>query len=337
MHILQNRRRFLAAGLSVAGAGAAALLSPRKPLAAEAPPETSSVRLTKTPGICLAPQYVTEDLLREEGFTDVRYVWSPTSAQDHAIARGEVDFSMHFSAPSIISIDAGEPITLLAGVHPGCFELYARESIHSIVELKGKNVGVEAKGASVHVFLSIIAAYVGLDPAKDINWVICDRGQEKELFVDGKIDALLGFPPQPQELSATNIGHVILNSAVDRPWSQYFCCVLAGNPTFVRNCPVATKRVVRAILRATDICASEPTRVAKRLVDGKFTSRYDYALEALKDIPYRKWRDYDPEDTVRFYALRLHELGMIKSSPNKIIANGTDWRFLNEVRREFGI
>jgi len=46
------------------------------------------------------------------------------------------------------------------------------------------------------------------------------------------------------------------------------------------------------------------------------------------------WREYDPEDTVRFYALRLRELGMIKSSPQKIIADGTDWRFLNELKRE---
>ena len=48
----------------------------------------------------------------------------------------------------------------------------------------------------------------------------------------------------------------------------------------------------------------------------------------MKEIPYGQWREYDPEDTVRFYALRLHEVGMIKSSPQKIIAQGTDWRFL---------
>jgi NitT/TauT family transport system substrate-binding protein len=92
--------------------------------------------------------------------------------------------------------------------------------------------------------------------------------------------------------------------------------------------------VLRAILKATDLCASEPTRVAQRMVDGGFTPRYDYALQALKEIPYTKWRDYDPEDTIRFYALRLREAGMIKSSPNKIIADATDWRFLNELKRE---
>jgi NitT/TauT family transport system substrate-binding protein len=51
-------------------------------------------------------------------------------------------------------------------------------------------------------------------------------------------------------------------------------------------------------------------------------------------VLYRKWRDYNPEDSVRFFALRLREVGMVKSSPQKLIANGTDWRFLNELKKE---
>ena len=90
----------------------------------------------------------------------------------------------------------------------------------------------------------------------------------------------------------------------------------------------------RAILKAAEICATEPERAARMLVDRGHTPRYDYALQALKDIPYSRWRDYNPEDTVRFAVLRLHEAGMIKSSPQKIIAQGTDWRFRNELRKE---
>jgi NitT/TauT family transport system substrate-binding protein len=121
---------------------------------------------------------------------------------------------------------------------------------------------------------------------------------------------------------------------VDRPWSQYFCCMMAGNREFVRKYPVATKAVLRAILKAADLCVTEPARAVRRLVDGGFTPRYDYALQTLNEVPYDKWREYDHEDTLRFYALRLHEAGMIKASPQKIIADGTDWRFLNELKRE---
>jgi len=157
-----------------------------------------------------------------------------------------------------------------------------------------------------------------------------------ELFAEGKIDAFLGFPPEPQRLRSQNVGHVILNTAQDRPWSQYFCCMLAGNREFVRKNPIATKRVVRAMLRATDLCVSEPALVAQRVVDKGFTLRDDELLQTLADVPYNRWRDYDPEDTIRFYALRLREAGMLKSSPAKIVADGTDWRFLKEVRRELG-
>ena len=73
------------------------------------------------------------------------------------------------------------------------------------------------------------------------------------------------------------------------------------------------------------------------MVDRDFVPSYDYALQTLKDIRYDRWRDFDPEDSLRFYALRMQETGMIKSSPQKIIADGTDWRFLDELKRELKI
>ena len=135
-------------------------------------------------------------------------------------------------------------------------------------------------------------------------------------------------------MRARKIGHVLVNTALDRPWSQYFCCLLVGNREFVRNYPAATKRALRAILKAADLCATDPARAAQRLVDGGFTPRYDYAFDALSGLPYDKWREYDAEDTLRFYALRLRETGFTKSSPQRIIADGTDWRFLDELKRE---
>jgi NitT/TauT family transport system substrate-binding protein len=96
---------------------------------------------------------------------------------------------------------------------------------------------------------------------------------------------------------------------------------------------VATKRALRAILKAADVCALEPDRVAQLLMDKGITPRNGYAVQTLKEVSYR-WREYAPEDTVRFYALRLYEAGMVKSTPQKLIAQGTDWRFLNELKKE---
>lgn len=332
MHLMLSRRHFLAGATSAAVLG---LASAAESLAAEAPLETTTIRLAKIRGICVAPQYVAEELLRLEGFTDIRYVMEEAGyLQATRMARGDEDFSLNFAGPLALSIDAGKPITVLAGVHPGCFELFGNDSIRSITDLKGKTVGIQGLGSMPHVFVTSMAAYVGLDPQRDIRWVTNPSVRPMELFAQGEVDAFLGFPPEPQELRARHIGHVVVNSAVDRPWSQYFCCMLAGNADFIRNNPVATKRVLRAILKAADLCVAEPQRVARQIVDGGFTANYDYALQAMSEVPYGKWREYDPEDTIRFYSLRLQETGMIKSSPKEIITNGTDWRFLNEVKRE---
>ena len=80
------------------------------------------------------------------------------------------------------------------------------------------------------------------------------------LLAEGKIDAMMGFPPDPQELRDKKIGHAIVNSGLDRPWSQYFCCIVAAHQEFVREHPAATKRALRAIMKATHLCAAEPER-----------------------------------------------------------------------------
>ena len=331
MPIIQNRRQFLT---TLSLAGAAGLVRAPLSLATEGSLETTTVRLAKNEGFCIAPQYIADELLRAEGFTDIRYIHVPESTtRVKAITGGEVDFSANFAGPVIVAVASGEPIIFLAGTHVGCYELFATESIRSIGDLKGKKIGVPGLGSSHHMFASVMAAHIGLDPVNDIRWVTSETPSAIGLFADGKVDAFLGFPPEPQELHARGIGRVIVNTTVDRPWSQYFCCMLAGNREYVRKYPVATKRALRALLKAADLCATDPQRVAWQLVAGGFANRYDYASQSLSQLPY-KWREYDPEDTLRFYALRLRETGFIKASPQKIIAEGTDWRFLNELKRE---
>jgi NitT/TauT family transport system substrate-binding protein len=328
MQIIQSRRDFLA-GLSAAGASG--LLTMRSPLAEEGPPETTNFRLPRTPNICIAPQYISDELLRAEGFTEIRRVVDPPV---DAVARGEIDFESQTAAWVASQLDAGEPVTALTGLHVGCYELFAHDPIETFSDLRGKRIGIRRLGSSSHLLLAIMAAQVGLDPREDMTWITKPDGKFTDLFANGEVDAFLGFPPEPQELRDRKVGRVILNMAIDRPWSQYFCCIVFGNREFVANHLVATKRFLRAILKAADMCATEPQRAAQRLVDAGFTGQYDSALQALKELPYDRWREFDPEESMRFYALRLHEVGMIKSSPNQILAAGTDWRFLNELKRE---
>jgi NitT/TauT family transport system substrate-binding protein len=337
MQLRQHRRDFLASASLAAAAG---VFSRRAALAEELPPpETTTVRVALWRGYaCLTPQSISEALLRAEGFTDVRFV---TPSETDGVVQGTIDFDLE-SAPWVVaSLDAGASITVLAGVHPGCFELFAHRPVRTIADLRGKRIAIDYLGSGPHMYLTIMLAQVGLDPATDVQWVAdpieahATAGKTAmQRFVDRDVDAFLAFAPEPQELRDRNIGRVILNTARDQPWSYYFCCMTYGRSRFVRDYPIATKRFLRAILKAADICAAQPELAARQLIDAGYADHYGYALQTLIDLPYGRWREYDSEDTMRFFALRLHESGMIASTPNKIIAEGTDWRFLNEIKRE---
>jgi NitT/TauT family transport system substrate-binding protein len=274
-----RRRDFLGHASMLAAAGILGLY--RRSADAEPPPETTRIRLVHAPYICLAPQYLAEEFLRLEGFTDWDYFQlGSRSLGIDALANGKADISMW--------------------------------DTHSAIPM---------------------LAHVGMNP-QEVNWTTGEGRNAMDTFADGKADAFLAFSQEPSELRARQIGHVILNTATDRPWSNYFCCMVLANRDCVQRHPVATKRVLRSILKAADICAADPGRVARFLVDMRYEARYPIGFEVIKSLQFTRWREADPEDTLRFHVLRLREAGMVKSTPQKLIAQGTDWRFLNELKRE---
>ena len=211
-----SRRAFLMASTFAGTLGFSGLGLHRA--GAEPPPETTRLRMVRVPSICQAPQYLAEELLRLEGFTDVQYIRKEATGEiEPALASGEADLNGHFAAPLILRVEAGDPIVILAGEHVGCFELFGAGAVRSIRDLKGKTVAVPALDSSRYVFFASMAAYVGLDPRKDIHFVTHTGTESMQLLAEGKIDAYIGFPPEPQELRARKIGHLLVNSAVDRP------------------------------------------------------------------------------------------------------------------------
>src|SRR6516225_11506517 len=178
MPTTQTRRRFLAA---LASAGAAGLAQVPPAFGEKGVLETTTVRL-QTPALCVSSLYIAEELLRAEGFTDIRYTAPPDAATILPI-HGDVDFSPAYASDSVRAIDAGEPLMLLAGVMVGCFELFAREGIASVADLKGKSIGVGAVGSLSQELLTLITAQVGLDSRKDVQWVTDPKVKQIELFV----------------------------------------------------------------------------------------------------------------------------------------------------------
>ena len=110
--------------------------------------------------------------------------------------------------------------------------------------------------------------------------------------------------------------------------------MISATSDYVNRYPEATKRVLKAIIEGTQLCTADPSWSARQLVERGFVPSYDIALQTLKDTRYDVWRDYDPDASLRFYALRMQETGFIRSNPQKIIETGTDFKFLDEIKRE---
>ena len=278
MPITLNRRHILA-GLPVLVTGLRAI-----PAAAEPPPEVTSVRLPVyiNASDCQAPLYIAETLLHGEGITDVQWVGvkfgegmsdfkavTPEDGSDSAdwIRNDLTDFDWNFPPGHIRNIAIGAPIKVLAGIHVGCLELFANDTIRGVADLKGKRVGVDLLTGVSHQMLIAIVASVGLDPYKDIEWFTDPEYNPVEMFAEGKIDAFLGFPPEPQEMRSRKLGHVILSTSIDKPWSQYYCCMLSARGVRRKN-PVATKRTFRAVLKSADLCVADPQPPPRRWSQG---------------------------------------------------------------------
>jgi len=281
MHAAQNRRRFLA---TLTATGLTSLMGAGKSYSQE-PPEVRTIRFVHTPAICVSPQYLAEEMLRLEGFSDVEYVDIPTTRTLTLLEDGRADMTMGGAPDVVAALDASKRVLPLAGIHAGCYELFVNGAITSVKDLKGRKVVITTEDSIERLFISSMVAYVGVSP-RDIQWVTTNSSAEAmETFVAGKADAFLGFAPQPQELRARKIGRVILDTRQDRPWSQYFCCMLSARRAFVEKYPIATRRALRALLKAVDVCAQEPQKAASFPSAKGYETRTDVALEVLKGLP----------------------------------------------------
>ena len=236
MHMKRNRRRFLA-GMSAAGAagliGTAGLIGAARSAFAEPPPEITRIRTSVYPKVsdCATPFYAAEELLHAEGFTEVEFVQPANDAEGmRMLSEGKVDIET-YDAPIILQlIDSGTPLKVLAGVHAGCTEVLAGPHVTSVKDLRGRRVGINQRNGLGHLLLRLMAAHVGVDTDKEIEWV--ETPNSLDMLAEGKIDAFLATPPDPQIARDRKIGHPILITALDRPWSQYFCCLIVRQRRF---------------------------------------------------------------------------------------------------------
>ncbi len=308
------------------------------------PPETTTIRLPNEFELFQprnAPLYIAEQFLAEEGFTSVQYIDLPRPTNiEEQLAANKIDIGIPIASSVTVAADAGDQLVILAGVGDNGFVLFGNDRVQSLRDLKGKRIWVTKRDATdgSYSLMATLLAYVGIDPENDVEFVELTAAELVPQFLDGTIDAMNIVRPYSTILRNAKIGNVIVDGAVDPPWSQYFGSMAAGNRDFVEKHPAATKRALRAILKATDMCAREPERAARYLIDEGFTTLpYDRVLDSIPGQSFAVWREFNPEDTVRFLALRLKDAGLVKSNPDELIARATDRRYLNEIKRDLGV
>lgn len=331
----------LGTGALLAGGGLLAACGPQAgALGAPAtlpPPETKTVRIvipfTCDPGLMLA-----EDYLREEGFTDVRYVNTPFFERGWLLNR-EADVSLGHPEFITASLDAGVPLLMLAGLHSGCLEVWAGPGIQNIGELRGKKIAVLRTDTSdqFYAFFATLLGYVGIDPLKDVQFIGAGGNRQEMInsFIEGRADAILTASGPAFRRLPKSPGQVILATTTDKPWSQYLCCTLVAHRDWARQNPIATKRVTRAVLRATDRAAKDHPRAAHDAVaaGGAYFTDESLVRETMAMCMY-DWRELDPEETLRFFALRLADAKLITKTPQQLIAEGTDLAYMRQLRKE---
>jgi NitT/TauT family transport system substrate-binding protein len=192
---MMERRAILKA---LGGGLIGSVLDPPSGFAAEPPPETTRIRLSRYPFdiACLVPLWVAVELLRAEGFEAVEYVSSKDDSD--LLAKGGIDVTFRDAQGLVLGVAERQPLVGLGGMHGGCYELFGSARVRSVAELRGRTVAVANPGR--HAFVAAMASYVGLDPRKDVKIVLTEDATQQ--FVDGKVDAVLDFPPEPHRWTA---------------------------------------------------------------------------------------------------------------------------------------
>jgi NitT/TauT family transport system substrate-binding protein len=298
------------------------------------PPETTAIRLG--PGACDAPMMIAERYLQEEGFTNVQFV---TAGGPPGLTGDRADLVVMFVPTLTSAVEAGAAIIGVGGLHTGCAEIWAPPNVATLKDARGRTVVVTAKTPEnlPYSYIALGLKNAGVDPS-EVNFVVQPDANLTQLFLEGKSDLLflattadVAFKSNPQ-----NKGHVVLDQAMEKPWSEQNCCMLTTTTAWLKANPIATRRALRAIYRAADSLPKDRIDAAKVAAEkGLFggPANIELVRGAANMVPY-DWRDYDVSESMRFHAKLMSAVNLSKLTPEETITKSTDLRFAKELATE---
>jgi NitT/TauT family transport system substrate-binding protein len=252
--------------------------------------DSNKVRVGYIGLTCEAPIFtaVEKGFFKDEGL-DVSLVKCEWKNYKDVLALGGFDVTHHLVMYFLKPIEQGLDVKFTGGIHRGCLRVQAlaRSSIRTVKDLRGKRIGVPGMGTPPFIFANRVLGANGIDPSREITWLVFPAGELGLALDKGEVDAVADSEPIGSLLLAQNKVRNIADQAADVPYRDEYCCAVLVNGKFLARNPKASAAATRALLRAAKWVEMNPAAAAKLSVEGKYlASTVDMNTVAISHLRY---------------------------------------------------
>src|SRR3989442_4876989 len=266
---------------------------------------------------CEAPIFmaVEKGFFKEEGL-DPSLVKCEWANYKDVLALGGFDVTHHLVMYFLKPIEQGLDVKFTGGIHRGCLRVQATANgnIRTVKDLKGKRIGVPGMGTPPFIFANRVLGANGIDPSKEITWLVYPAGELGLAIDKGEVDAVADSEPIGSLLIAQGKVRNIADQAADFPYRDEYCCAVLVNGKFLARNPKASAAATRALLKAAKWVETNPAAAAKLSVEGKYlastTDQNTFAISHLRYIPSVS----GAQTAVKLAAVEMKKAGMLSPS-----------------------
>jgi NitT/TauT family transport system substrate-binding protein len=252
--------------------------------------DSNKIRVGYVGITCEAPIFtaVEKGFFKEEGL-DVSLVKCDWKNYKDVLALGGYDVTHHLVMYFLKPIEQGLDVKFTGGIHRGCLRVQAAANgnIRTVKDLRGKRIGVPGMGTPPFIFANRVLGANGIDPSKDVTWLVFPAGELGLALDKGEVDAVADSEPIGSMLVAQGKVRNIADQAVDMPYADEYCCAVLVNGKFLARNPKASAAATRALLKAAKWVEANPKAAAKLSVEKKYlASTADQNTVAISHLRY---------------------------------------------------
>ena len=325
---------FLAKSLFVASCFPLLLAGCQKSSNAPAPEGPAKLKVAYLGLTCEAPIFVANEkgFFKDEGL-DVELVKTDWDGLRDGLGLGRFDANHTLIMYLLKPIEQGLDVKLTGGIHTGCLRVQAgaNTDIKTVEDLRGKRIGIPTMGSPPFLFASRVMAAHGMDPRKDVTWLMIAADVMELALANGQVDAVADSEPIGSILLAKGKVRTVADQAADPPYRDEYCCAAVVSGKLAARDPAAAAKVTRALLKGAKWVGENPTAAANLSVEKKYIAASAeinaQAISKLKYIPgVARCRD-----SIARAAKEMQEAGLLNASTDPAELAKRAWLDLDGV------